>query len=57
MENSTESTPIVARLSARSRVVVATDSSRHGHALRQLRYYLADRQIEVVNITEFPNLG
>lgn len=57
MESSTESTPIVARLSPRSRVVVATDSSRHRHALRQLRHYLAGRQVDVVDVTELAALA
>jgi len=40
--------PFPIRLSGRARVVIAAQLDRHVHALRQLRHYLAGRQIELV---------
>lgn len=56
MATLSETDPIVTQLSPRARVVVAADSSRHGHALRQLQHYLVDRQVDVVDATGFPAL-
>jgi len=48
---------VTARLSDRACVIVAADSTRHVHALRQLRRYLPGRHIEVVEPESLPTLA
>src|SRR5688572_17914821 len=58
MESSIKSdSNVAARLSNRARVIVAADSTRHVHALRQLRHYLPGRHIEVVEPESLPTLA
>lgn len=45
------------RLSNRARIIVAADPDRHSHALRQLRRYLPDRSLEVVEPASLPALA
>jgi hypothetical protein len=56
MPNLTDN-PVFARLSQTARVVVAAQATRHAHALRQLRRYLPDCSIEVVEAAGLATLG
>jgi len=56
MKNLSEDGSVTARLSGRDRVIAATYPTRHVHALRQLRRYLPDCQVEVVEIVELPKV-
>lgn len=57
MNNAKQDRPAIARLPARARVVVAADSGRHRHALRQLQRYLPKRPLEVVDSTGLATLA
>ncbi|MBI1878844.1 MAG: hypothetical protein HYR94_11600 [Chloroflexi bacterium] len=57
MSSPTDSSGIAARLSEQARVIVGAEAKRHVHALRQLRRYLPDRQIEVVEPESLPTLA
>ena len=52
MPDSFEHQDAAVRLSERARVVVAAEPVRHAHPLRQLRRYLPDRQIELIQTAE-----
>jgi hypothetical protein len=52
MKNFSEHDSVMARLSGSDRVIVATSLTRHIHAIRQLRRYLPDCQIELIEIAE-----
>lgn len=57
MENVSPQGSGVTRLSPGSRVIVAADSTRHRHALRQLQRYLPDCEVEPVEPAELASLA